>query len=87
MPIKKGRERMKTFLIAVVIWAAFILTQDALDKRDARIAQLENAAYQAADCRPLTDSEIAVIAMRNGNIECAVTSNQRGRRAVIRRTS
>ncbi len=72
---------MKVLAIAMVLLVWWAIDRHDTIQRD-RIAQLD--AMQT--CRPEHDGEIAAMAMHDGQIECAITGRNHGRRAVIERT-
>lgn len=70
--------------VAVLSAVCYLVLASEMERRDQRIAELEQQAHTAAACRPIRDGEIAAMSMRGGEIQCAVTRREGGIRKVAR---
>jgi hypothetical protein len=52
-------------------------------QKDQRIAELEQIQIAADKCQPVMEGDIAVVALRNGNIECAIRGRRDGQRQLL----
>jgi hypothetical protein len=71
----------EVILAITLVLVGFVLL-DQIDQRDSEITRISQQKFAAEVCLPLANNEIAVLAYRNGEIECALHKGKQGNRYI-----